>query len=368
MSEINKIVNISKLKVKFNNKLVGYIMDVDHSYCFEYDEQWLKHGFSISPFSLPLKQGVFKPNEKNKLFKVFEDSLPDGWGMRLMTLMLSKYGINIRKTSPLTLLSLLNDNVMGGLTYEPAQVINYENDGIDLDHLNKQVNNILNDSYSNNDLDHLFNLGASSGGARPKAHIKINDEYWIIKFISSKDTEDAGIKEYASNILAKECGINTNEFKLFKSKQNKGYFGSKRFDRIKNHKIHMISLASILEQDFTIPSLDYISLLQVINLISVNKKTDLYDAYSRMVFNVLYGNKDDHSKNFAFVYSETEQGYRLSPFYDITNTPHIAEHHLAINGSGNPNINDMLDVAKEIGLSLDKCKDIINKIKNILNH
>ena len=36
------------------------------------------------------------------------------------------------------------------------------------------------------------------------------------------------IEEYNVNKLAQECGIRVNEFKLFESHTNKGYFGSKR--------------------------------------------------------------------------------------------------------------------------------------------
>lgn len=53
---------------------------------FQYSKEWLKEGFSISPFSLPLKETVFVPSKDyfEGLFGVFADSLPDNWGRLLL--------------------------------------------------------------------------------------------------------------------------------------------------------------------------------------------------------------------------------------------------------------------------------------------
>ena len=166
-------------------------------------------------------------------------------------------------------------------------------------------------------------------------------------------------------MLAKKCGLNVNEFKLFNSDICSGYFGAKRFDRDKHGRIHIISLSSLLETTHRIPNLDYMHLLQVVQRICV-EQSDLYEAYGRMCFNVLYGNKDDHGKNFAFLYDEDKKGYRLSPFYDITKTRDKFEHEMTVNGIGNPNESDLLEVAKKMKLSMYKCEVILNRIKNTL--
>jgi len=80
-----------------------------------------------------------------------------------------------------------------------------------------------------------------------------------------------------------------------------------------------------METSHRIPNLDYTHLLQVIEKICIDKE-DLYEAFRRMCFNVFFGNKDDHGKNFAFLYDESLGGYKLSPAYDITKTPDKAEH------------------------------------------
>ena len=42
------------------------------------------------------------------------------------------------------------------------------------------------------------------------------------------------------------------------------------------------------------------------------------ELFRRMVFNVLYGNVDDHLKNHSFIYNNQDDSWQLSPAYDIT--------------------------------------------------
>lgn len=90
------------------------------------------------------------------------------------------------------------------------------------------------------------------------------------------------------------------------SRQKKygGFFGAKRFDRDGTNRIHMISLSSMLETSHRIPNLDYSHLFQVVQKICMDQ-SDMYEVFRRMAFNVFYGNKDDHGKNFAFLYDES---------------------------------------------------------------
>ncbi len=361
------IKDIKKLIVKYNGVTVGYLADIAGEIGFEYDDEWLEHGFSISPFSLPLEKKIFisKKDTFGGLYGVFADSLPDGWGELLFRRMLSKKKINPDKLSPLTKLSLISGQGLGGLTYEPSQSETDENILIELDEIAKEVKRILNGKNDNKNLDAIYRFGGSSGGARPKAHMKINGEDWIVKFPCHYDPKNIGEKEYKANLLAKKSGLNVNECKLFDSDICLGYFGAKRFDRNKKGRVHMISLSSLLETTHRIPNLDYIHLFQVVQKICVDKN-DLYEAFGRMCFNVLYGNKDDHGKNFAFLYDEEKKGYKLSPFYDITKTKDKFEHEMTVNGVGNPTENDLLEVAKIMKLPIRKCIEILNRIKKIL--
>ena len=359
------INDIKKLTVKYNNKIVGYLVELENSsIAFQYDNEWLIDGFSISPFSLPLKNDIFISQKStfNGLHGVFQDSLPDGWGELLFRRMAMQKGINPDKVSVLTRLSLVSGNGLGALTYEPYQNEYVDDPIFDLDIVASDTRQILNDESSNIDLDSLFQLGGSSGGARPKVHIKDADGYWIVKFPSHYDPDDIGEKEYEANFLAKKCGIDVNEFKLFPSNICGGYFGAKRFDKIEGKRTHMISLSSLLETAHYIPCLDYVNLFQVIQNICMDKK-DMLEAYTRMCFNVLYENKDDHGKNFAFLYDEFLGRYKLSPAYDLTRTKNRPEHEMTVNGFGKPTEKDLLDVGAIVKLSITSCREIIERIK-----
>ena len=354
--------DIKELKVVLNNDTVGYLKQEENQVLFQYDIDFQHHGFSLSPLSLPLDNRIYisKSNNFEGLYGVFYDSLPDGWGNLLIHKQMQKIGINYDALSSLTKLSLIGKNGLGGLEYIPTQFFDNKNIDYNLDTLAKYATNV----YMNidDDLDAIYKYAGSSGGARPKAHLMIDNEEWIVKFPCSFEDNDSGIKEYNANVLAKKCGIDTNEFKLFKSNTCNGYFGTKRFDRRNNNRLHYISLSSLLETSHLVPNLDYLHLFQIINRICVNAN-DLYEAYRRMCFNVLFGNKDDHGKNFGFIYDD---GYKLSPFFDITKTDDKLEHEMTLNGNPNPSKDDLIMIIDKLNLNRSVCIDIVDNIEKII--
>lgn len=75
------------LEVYFDTRKVGTLATYQNRItAFEYSQQWLNNGFSISPFSLPLQKKLFLPKYEpfDGLYGVFADSLPDGWGRLLV--------------------------------------------------------------------------------------------------------------------------------------------------------------------------------------------------------------------------------------------------------------------------------------------
>ena len=221
------------LQVLYDGKVVGNLaLMAGRKIAFEYSEEWLETGFSISPFSLPLKEQVFIPTKEyfGGLFGVFGDSLPDGWGNLLLNRMLRKKGMKPEEMTMLNRLAIVGQSGMGALTYRPEEHFSFEPQGYDLDDLALQCQKILNTEYSEK-LDELYLLGGTSGGARPKIMTEIDGEDWIIKFPAHVDGQDAGGMEYEYALCAKACGIDMTEVRLFPSKKCKGYFGIKRFDR-----------------------------------------------------------------------------------------------------------------------------------------
>ena len=363
---------IKSLQVFYNEKKVGTLALMKNNIvAFEYDSNWITNGFSISPFSLPLKKQVFIPriDPFDGLYGVFSDSLPDGWGRLLVDRMLNSQNINPREISQIDRLAIVGETGMGALSYKPEYNLLEDKDyQEDYDNLALSCKKILNTEYSA-DLDNLFRLGGSSGGARPKILTKIDNEDWIIKFPSSLDESNIGKLEYLYSVCAKKCKIDIPETKLFPSKISSGYFGIKRFDRKKLstgaiRKLHMISVSGLLETSHRIPNLDYNDLMQL--TLNLTKSFEEVEKLFRlMCFNVFSHNRDDHSKNFSFIYNEDLNKWELSPAYDLTYSYSInGEHATTINGNGvNPGLNDILKVAEKIGLDKKKAEKIAIEIR-----
>ncbi len=362
-----------KVLVYYNEEFVGTLaLTKDKKVAFQYDKSWINNGFSISPFYLPLNDQVFVPKSDyfKGLFGVFCDSLPDSWG----ELLLDRYMKKTLKTTDISVLqrlSIVGSSSIGALNYRPESFLFSKYNNIDYDTLSNVCYKVLN---NNNflDVDDVFKLGGSSGGARPKILTQIDNEYWMVKFSNHIDNIDAGLIEYEYALCAKECGICMSEVKLINSKYCLGYFATKRFDYKNEKKKHVISVAGLLEVDFRAPCIDYKELFKLIKILN-DSKDDLKQMYKMMCFNVLTHNLDDHAKNFSFIYDCDLKKYRLAPFYDVTySNTYYNEHTTLINGKGKDiSEDDLIEVGVLSSLSYKYCRDtyqfIYEKTRKLIN-
>ncbi len=360
---------LNKIDVFYHDRQVGTMALYENRLAaFEYDGEWLRDGFSISPFSLPLEKKVFVPkiDPFEGLFGAFADSLPDGWGRLLVDRLMRRNGLNPQTIGSLERLAIVGNSGMGALTYRPVILMENVQGDLSLDEIAGECSRILNTESSEN-LDYLFAKGGSSGGARPKILTKVGEEDWIIKFPSSDDSQDIGKQEYDYALCAQACGLNMEEVRLFPSKKTKGYFGTKRFDRRgkgEEGKVHMVSAAGLLETSHRIPNLDY-DILMKLTLQLTRSMEECEKLYRLMCFNVFAHNRDDHSKNFTYLYEEKAQRWILSPAYDLTYSSSLGgEHATTVNGNGvNPRMEDILAVAEKIGLNVAKSQKTANEIR-----
>lgn len=362
----------NSLQVFYNEKLVGTLaVTARHKVAFQYSKEWIENGFPISPFSLPLKEEVYIPTKDyfQGLFGVFADSLPDNWGKLLLNRLLRSHRINADEITVLDRLAIVGRSGMGALTYYPEREFEEAEDSLDLDELAVQCQKILNTEYSDK-LDELYRLGGTSGGARPKIMTTIDNEQWIIKFPAHVDGENAGKMEYDYSCCAKQCGITMSETRLFPSEKCEGYFGTKRFDRVSDEngekRIHMLTAAALLELDFEQPSLDYHELMKLTKILTEDNKEDMENMFRRMCFNVFAHNRDDHSKNFTYLYDEENDIWRLSPAYDLTySNTYYGEHTTSVDGNGrNPGEKELLAVGMGAGIPKEKCVEIMEMIES----
>lgn len=340
------------------DRRVGRMAITPEGLCgFEYDADWVRTGFSISPFYLPLKSGLImaKQDPFSGNFGVFDDSLPDGWGNLLLDRYLQEKGIDPYKLNILERLSLIGSTGRGALEYRPDKSVVTGDEFLDFDRLAKEAEKILESREDADSVNLLYKYGGSSGGARPKVFAKIDGREWLVKFKATSDPVNVGAIEYSYSILAKECGIRMAETRLFDGR----YFGVERFDRTPQGKIHTISAAGLLHANYRIPSLDY-SLLLKLTLNLTKDMGQVAEMFHLMVFNILISNRDDHAKNFSFQW--IDGAWKLSPAYDLLPSSGFNGYHTTtINGKGDPTLSDIITVATEIGLSRQYAMQVIEE-------
>lgn len=381
-----KSVDLVSVKLSLHDQRVplGRLALYKGKILFEYDSGFLSRGLNISPFQLPLQQGVFSPKDRtfDGLYGVFNDSLPDGWGKLLLDRAVVSRGVPYQRLGPLDRLAHVGSQGMGALIYEPDYYDRVASEeAIHLDELDTKVQEVLSGD-SQEVIDQLLELGGSSAGARPKILVGYNKqedklisgrqvfpegyEPWIIKFASASDQRNIGQIEYAYSLMAKSAGIDMPDTKLFQGAKGKSYFGVKRFDRIEKRRTHMHTASGLLHADHRVPSLDYENLLRC--TLALNRDIREVEKVFRLAcFNVFSHNRDDHSKNFSFLMNEKGE-WSFAPAYDLTfSFGPGGEHSAMVMGEGRaPGRKHLLALAEKF--QIKDAPEIIDKVVHTISH
>ncbi|MBI4179665.1 type II toxin-antitoxin system HipA family toxin [bacterium] len=380
-----------KLEVRFTRSpeeslRVGTLAEDRSRVYFEYAPEFLATGLNLSPIRLPFERGLFEHRDFGfgPLPGVFDDSLPDGWGLLLMDRHFRSLGVNLSDVSPLTRLSWLGACAMGALTYHPPAVREaLDADIFDLHALARHSLEVLSGAAADV-LPQLLRAGGSPGGARPKVLVGFNPvegrvvsgeadlsggyEHWIVKFPSEKDSTDIGKVEYAYSLMADAAGVDMPATRLFETTDGGGYFGVRRFDRDGNRRFHVHTFGGLLQSNFRIPSADYSDLLKAASFLTRNHQ-EVLRSYRRMVFNVAAHNRDDHVKNFAFILNDATGDWTLTPAYDLLPAPGPGgEHSMTILGEGkNPGRSRILQIAAKAGISKGETRIILDEVRSAVD-
>lgn len=361
------MIDVKKINVLLRDEPVGTLQrDPANGVCvFEYDKGWLANGFSLSPTELPLQSGLFYA-DKDKFgggFAVFEDSLPDGYGLYLLDRMLRKQNTSLMELNPLQRLSIIGTAGMGALTYLPMMTGFHAQKELEdiaqLDHLQEEALKVLSEKGVG-DESYLYYNSANSGGARPKTALRSRDgSHWLVKFRHVYDPEDIGKSEFLYMKTARACGITIPRIGLVKDR----YFAIERFDFAPDgKKRHVVTAAALLKTDFSKQDVDYINLLALTGYLTQDPG-QVEEMFRRMVMNLVAVNKDDHSKNFSFLCDDGK--WSLAPAYDITYSPlgSNGEHATSLFYNGNPGFDLVLKAGTEIRIPESTCRTIIKEVE-----
>lgn len=353
------------------------------AFSFEFDRQWLqsKEQRLLDP-DIAWYTGPQYPTGKEN-FGVFLDSMPDTWGRTLMKRRAAIEAKEAGKTTPILydidfLLGVYDETRMGALRFKLKE------DGPFLDNNNKtptppwsslgelqQAAAMIESDKTSSSIKKwlaiLMAPGSSLGGARPKANVLDNKgNLWIAKFPSKSDSIDKAAWEFLAYKLAVKCGIEMSECRIEKIAGKQHTLFTKRFDRIKQERIHFASAMTMTgntEDSIRDNAASYLDIAEFIQYNGAQNRKDLAQLWRRIVFNISISNTDDHLRNHGFIL--TAKGWILSPAYDLN--PSIDKTGLALNIDSSNNEMD-IDLARSVGeyfhLSEKEMNTIIKEVTN----
>lgn len=350
---------------------------------FEYDPVFLREPLWLSPFKLPPRPGLVEHRDFDfgPIFGLFDDSLPDGWGLLLMDRAFKQQGKILAEISVLDRLAYLGTRTMGALTYHPpADTENSVAQPLDLAEMASESREVFS-GRAGEVLGRLLRAGGSPGGARPKVLVGVSGDtllsgeedlppgfsHWIVKFGSREEPLEGGAVEWAYSAMARRAGIELPSTRLFETREGERFFGVERFDRRGNERFHVHTFGNLIHSNFRIPSCDYRQLLEVTRLLTRDRR-DVLEAFRRMAFNVFTHNRDDHVKNFAFRLTP-EDGWRLAPAYDLiwSHGPG-GEHSMTVAGEGRaPTGKHLLSLASPVGIEAAEAEAICEEVAEACN-
>jgi serine/threonine-protein kinase HipA len=332
---------------------------------FEYSPAALQRKLELSPFKYQLSNETFASSNKSSLPVpgFIHDSLPDGWGLLLMDRAVLRSGRNPATLTTLDRLAIIGANAFGALRFVPASEMAVEREDADILALARAVRKI--ESGQSTDLLPLLQKVGSPQGARPKAAVSYSPttgimstgeiegtDPWLIKFPAKSEEPEVCAIEAVYALLAAKSGIRipqTGFFPLAAAKS--AAFGVARFDREGGRRVPIQSFAALMDVDFRGAMADYRELLRMVMLLTRDRR-EVEQMFLRCVFNVVYNNRDDHLKNFAFRMERMGE-WKLSPAFDLTfSEGHGGEHWNTVMSKGkNITREDLLALGKAGGLT-----------------
>lgn len=317
---------------------------------------------------LGLFEGPQYPGGLKDKFGVFADSSPDRWGRLLMDRRLER---NVRAGLVPSGTKLYESDYLlgvhdlyrvGALRYKLEDKDEFLDDRRDIAappfteiHELERASRALENDTDNTSaegqdwLRMLIAPGGSLGGARPKASVANEQGHlYIAKFPSARDDYDVGAWEMLANALANACGLNVAHGLARKFASDHHCFMVRRFDRTEDgRRLHFASAMTMTgrtDGDDASTGASYLELAEALMRHGSQPNQDLKELWSRIVFNILISNTDDHLRNHGFILVPG-RGWRLSEAYDMNPTP-IADG-LKLNITDSDNALD-LELAREV--------------------
>ena len=321
---------------------------------------------------LPLKKGVLPLPDGLSMPGCIRDAAPDAWGRRVIInkkLGRKGKGTDTDELGELTYLLESGSDRIGALDFQrsPSEYVPRSAMNVPLGELLESAERVEQGVPLTTELDQALFHGSSIGGARPKALLEERGKKYVAKFSSSTDLYSVVKAEFIAMRLAVAAGINAAPVKLVQVAK-KDILLIERFDREKTangwtRKAMVSALTLFGLDDMLARYASYEAFAEIIRHRFDNPKKTLEELFSRLVFNILCGNTDDHARNHAAFWNG--KTLRLTPAYDIcpqNRTGNEATQAMLIFGDNRlSKLKSCLEAAPHFLLSKDEAKAIFDK-------
>jgi serine/threonine-protein kinase HipA len=350
---------------------------------FAYGSSYLdrKNAEAIYEPELPLRRGEHEPIDGLEHFSCLRDAAPDAWGRRVILNRIFGKGAAAdaaeSEVNEITYLLESGSDRTGALDFQTSakEYVPRNHDEATLEDLHQAAELLETGQPIPPELEQALRHGTSIGGARPKATITTGNAKYVAKFSVSIDIFPIVQAEYVAMTLAARLGLDVAKVSLEKAGE-KDVLLVERFDRASSPsgwcRRAMVSGLTVLGLDEKwAREATYPDLVDQMRIHGVTFKKEAAELFSRLVFNVLIGNTDDHARNHSFFVEG--RNIRLTPAYDITPFPRSggeAGHGMKITRSSNlSRIQLCLDAATEFGLSGEEARKIAERqIRGVVEH
>ncbi len=351
-------------------------LEADHDRVqFNYGKSYLERindqpaAIPIYEPELPLQAGVLPLPKGLNIHGCIRDAAPDAWGRRvILNKLMGRAGAatDTAVLDELTFLLESGSDRIGALDFQPSptEYIPRSVDNVSMQELIDSAERVERGEPLTAELDQALIHGSSIGGARPKALIEDLGRKYIAKFSSTTDLYSVVKAEFIAMRLAATAGLNVAPVTLVKA-ANKDVLLIERFDRQpKDGKWSRRAMVSALTlfglDDMMARYASYETLAEIIRHRFTEPKNTLRELYSRLVFNILCGNTDDHARNHAAFWNG--ESLSLTPAYDICpqgRTGNEASQAMLITGNNNMSeLKTCLQAARHFLLSESSARNI----------
>jgi serine/threonine-protein kinase HipA len=361
---------------------LAQLADDSRNLLFQYSPEALARRLDLSPYRLKLQREAYGdfPLHQQRLPGLVSDALPDGWGMLLMDRLFRKNGVNVASVSPLDRLAFIGDDAMGALAFEPPAAQPLEKHDVELLGIARSVRSVLS-GQGDDMLRELVLMGGSPHGARPKVRLNFDPDSgaastaedgpgapWLVKFPGQGEDAEVCAIEYVYADMGRRAGIPMPATHFFALADNLTAFGIKRFDREDGMRVPVHTVSGLAHTDFRHPTLDYLSVLRLTRFVTADER-EVLEMYRRCVFNVVFHNRDDHSKNLSFL-MRRNGSWQVAPGYDLTfNEGPGGYHQMDVCGEAlRIERSHLLDLASKAGIKTNDAVAVIDQVCEAAGH